>query len=235
MKPTVMPPSQSQGSPALAGALARSSLRADATDRLRVWITTGELAQGRLYTVGELASQLGTSQTPVREALIQLANEGLVDVARNRGFRVREITEQDLDEIVNCRLLLEVPLVALVASMSPPEHLPELRRLSAETISAAERRDMEAFLTTDREFHLRLLQIAGNRRVVEIVARLRDQTRLYGIRPLAEADNLLASAREHQEILDAIEQGDEASARDLMERHIRHARGIWAGRSEAQE
>jgi DNA-binding GntR family transcriptional regulator len=219
----------------LTGTLARSSLRADATDRLRAWITTGELEQGTLYTVGELATQLGTSQTPVREALIQLANEGLVDVVRNRGFRVSEITDQDLDEIVSCRLLLEVPLVGQVASMDVVDSLGELRGLAEQTVAAAERGDMETFLTSDREFHLELLKLAGNRRVIEIVARLRDQTRLYGLRPLAEEDNLLASAREHHKVLEAVEAGDAAAASAMMERHIRHARGIWAGRSETTE
>lgn len=215
-----------------AAPLARSSLRADATERLRVWITTGELAHGELYTVGDLANQLGTSQTPVREALIQLANEGLVDVVRNRGFRVSEITDRDLDEIVHTRQLLEVPSVALLCSMDLGDGMANLIRLAQATVSAAEARDMEAFLAVDREFHLELLRAAGNRRVVEIVARLRDQTRLYGIRSLAEQDSLLESAHEHQEILAAIESGDSADASRLMEQHISHARGIWAGRSE---
>ena len=214
------------------GVLARSSLRADATDRLRVWITTGELAQGNLYTVGDLAAQLGTSQTPVREALIQLANEGLVDVVRNRGFRVSEITDQDLDEIVACRLLLEVPLVAQVATMDVVESMPKLRQLAEQTVKAAKRRDLETFLTADREFHLELLKLVGNGRVIDIIARLRDQTRLYGIPSLAESDSLLSSAEEHGKILKAVETGDGAAASDLMERHIRHARGIWAGRTE---
>lgn len=215
-----------------AGALARSSLRADATDRLRVWITTGQLEQGKLYTVGELAAQLGTSQTPVREALIQIANEGLVDVVRNRGFRVSEITDRDLDEIVSCRLLLEVPLVGQIAALDVSPALPNLWRLAEETVTAAQDKDMEAFLTADREFHLELLKLAGNRRVIDIIAGLRDQTRLYGIQSLAEEDKLLESAHEHRNILAAVGSGDGADASALMDRHIRHARGIWAGRSE---
>lgn len=217
------------------GALARSSLRADATDRLRAWITTGLLEQGKLYTVGDLAAQLGTSQTPVREALIQIANEGLVDVARNRGFTIREITESDLDEIVRCRLLLEVPLVAEIAAQDITPHLSELWGYVEETVSAARCRDMESFLTADREFHLALLELAGNGRVVEIVSRLRDQTRLYGITALAQEDNLLASADEHRGILRAVEAGDGDTTRELLERHIRHARGIWAGRAEPSQ
>ena len=231
-------PSGRRGAPpphAVADALARSSLRADATERLRVWITTGELEQGKLYTVGDLATRLGTSQTPVREALIQLANEGLVDVARNRGFRVSEITDDDLDEIVSCRLLLEVPLVAQVASMDVASSMPNLWRLAEETVSAVGEKDMESFLAWDREFHLALLRLVGNGRVIDIIARLRDQTRLYGIRSLAEQDNLLASANEHREILRAVECGDARSASSLMERHISHARGIWAGRVEHTE
>jgi DNA-binding GntR family transcriptional regulator len=234
MKSPGMTPTGS-GASRLTGALARSSLRADATDRLRAWIITGELEQGVLYTVGDLAAQLGTSQTPVREALIQLTNEGLVDVVRNRGFRVSEITDRDLDEIVNCRLLLEVPLVAQLASIDVSASAPDLWRLVEETVTAAERRNMETFLSADREFHLELLRLSGNGRVLEIVARLRDQTRLYGLRTLAEQDSLVASAHEHGKILEAIEAGDKDAAGVLMERHIRHARGIWAGRAETAE
>lgn len=228
-------PGQGPDASPLSGTLARTSLRADATDRLRAWITTGRLEQGTLYTVGDLAAQLGTSQTPVREALIQLANEGLVDVVRNRGFRVSEITDRDLDEIVSCRLLLEVPLVAQVASMDVAESMPALRQLAEETVTAAVRQDMEAFLTADREFHLELLRLVDNRRAIEIAARLRDQTRLYGLRALAQEDRLVASAYEHQKILKAVEAGDGAAASTLMEQHIRHVRGIWAGRPESVE
>lgn len=220
------PPRRTSANQPLDGVLARSSLRADATDRLRAWITTGELEQGTLYTVGDLATQLGTSQTPVREALIQLANERLVEVVRNRGFRVSQITDRDLDEIVSCRLLLEVPLVAQVASMDISSSLSGLWRLADETVTTAGQQEIESFLTADREFHLTLLALVGNGRALDIIARLRDQTRLYGIRALTEEDSLLASANEHRSILRAVEEGDGKTASDLMERHIRHARGI---------
>lgn len=217
----------------LEGALERTSLRAAATDRLRTWITTGELEQGILYSVSDLTAQLGTSPTPVREALIQLGSEGLVDMVRNRGFRVRQLTEEDLDEIVSCRLMLEAPLVAQVAATDVSASLPELWRLVDETVTSANDEAVESFLTADRDFHLALIGLAGNRRALEIVARLRDQTRLYGLRRLAEEGSLIASANEHRQILEAVEAGDSKTASDLVERHIRHARGIWAGRAES--
>jgi DNA-binding GntR family transcriptional regulator len=229
------PPGRNSAISPLEGALPRTSLRADATDRLRAWITTGQLEQGKLYTVGDLATQLGTSQTPVREALIQLANERLIEVVRNRGFRVSQITDRDLDEIVSCRLLLEVPLVSQIAAKGISSDLSELWRLADETVRAADSKDMELFLTIDREFHLKLLRLAGNGRAIDIIALLRDQTRLYGIRNLAEENTLLASANEHKSILQAVETGASKTAGELMERHIRHARGIWAGRAEALE
>ena len=125
----------SDGCP-LTGVLARTSLRADATDRLRAWITTGELAQGKLYTVGELAAQLGTSQTPVREALIQLANEGLVDVVRESGIPGREITDQDLDEIVSLSAAPGGASGRPSRRDGPPASMPELRQPGGETVAA---------------------------------------------------------------------------------------------------
>ncbi|HVA92494.1 MAG TPA: GntR family transcriptional regulator, partial [Chloroflexota bacterium] len=89
--------------------LDRSSLRARARKAIRGSIVTGEIADGEIYPVSYFTSRLGVSATPIREALFDLAGEGLVEVVRNRGFRVPQLTEQDLDDLYDVRTLLEVP------------------------------------------------------------------------------------------------------------------------------
>jgi DNA-binding GntR family transcriptional regulator len=212
--------------------LTASSLRDQARQAIRARIVTGDLAAGQIYSAASLAERLGVSATPVREAMLDLAAVGLVEAVRNRGFRVVAPGERDLDEIGELRLLLEPPALRLVAERAGDDQLAALEPLLAALQAAAESGDMVAYLTADREFHLRLLDLAGNRRLGRLVDQLRDQTRLIGIEALAESGRLAASDREHREMLDALRARDADRAEALMRAHVQHTRGIWAGRAE---
>jgi DNA-binding GntR family transcriptional regulator len=192
-------------------------------------VISGELRPGVVYSAPSLAGQFGVSATPVREAMLDLANEGLVDIVRNKGFRVTELSEEDLDELCELRALIEVPTVRRIAVDGVPRHvLDELRPLATEIEAAAARGDLIAHVTADMEFHLLLLAQAGNRHLVETVRSLRARSRIYGLRALADRGELVPSAHEHAELLDLLAAGDAAGAEQLMRRHIGHVRGIWA-------
>jgi DNA-binding GntR family transcriptional regulator len=212
--------------------LTASSLRDQARQAIRARIVTGDLAAGEIYSAASLAERLGVSATPVREAMLDLAAVGLVEAVRNRGFRVVAPGERDLDEIGELRLLLEAPALRLVAERAGDDQLAALEPLLAALEAAAESGDVVAYLTADREFHLRLLDLAGNRRLGRLVDQLRDQTRLIGIEALAESGRLAASDREHREMLDALRARDADRAEAVMRAHVQHTRGIWAGRAE---
>lgn len=210
------------------------SLREQARRFLRTSVVTGALEEGRLYSVGEFAQQLGVSATPVREAVFDLAHQGLVEVVRNRGFMVLPLKDQDLDEIFQVRIMLEVPAVEALAGRLDPAAVERSREIVQRCLTAARASDLAGFLEADREFHLLLLEAHGNSRLVQIVDRLRDQTRLYGLPGLAASGNLVASAEEHVRILDAIVGGDAAGVRTEIEHHLQHTRGLWArGEREA--
>lgn len=210
----------------------RAPLRDQCLQALRGLINSNALRTGELHSIGSVADQLGVSITPVREALLDLAGDGLVEMVRNRGFRVVRLTDDDLDELVEMRILLEVPMVARVASLIPAPDLSTLRTLATEIVECAESGDMVTFLTLDRELHLRILERAGNSRLVQAVGLLRDQTRLYGLEKAVGTAEFHRSAEEHRELLDLIEAGDAERAAALMHRHLLHTRGLWAGRAE---
>lgn len=208
---------------------ARRNLREEITETLRAAVISGELRPGVVYSAPSLAAQFGVSATPVREAMLDLAGEGLVDIVRNKGFRVTELSEKDLDDLSELRALIEVPTVRRIAAAGvDPAVLAQLRPLAAEIEAAAARGDLIAHVTADLEFHLRLLALAGNAHLVETVRSLRARSRIYGIRSLADRGALVPSAHEHAELLDLLAAGDADGAERLMRHHIGHVRGIWA-------
>jgi DNA-binding GntR family transcriptional regulator len=212
--------------------LERSRLRDRARQAIKTSIVLGEIEAGELYTVGAFAKRLGVSATPVREAIGDLANAGLVEVIPNRGFIVPEVSDRDLDEILDLRLMIEVPAIAQVAGQLTDSDRLTCELLVRAGIVAATAGDLQAFLEADRDFHLSLLSPLKNRRLLEIIGWLRDQARLYGLPALAARGQLLSSANEHADILLAAERGEARRGRELMERHLKHTRGIWAGRDE---
>ena len=218
--------------PVLSSLTAGDSLRARVTEVLREAMVAGQLEPGRLYSAPMLAAMLGVSATPVREAMIDLDREGLVETIRYRGYRVIDVDDRALDEMVELRALIEVPTVGRVARTATPEQVRDLRPLAEATVTAAEEGRFQEFIAADTTFHLRLLALAGNRQIVDDVKRLRGMARLSGLRRLHEAGRLVQTAREHHDLLDRVAAGDAASTEEIMRRHLQHVRGVWAGLPE---
>lgn len=212
--------------------LSKVSLREQATQLLRARIVAGELRPGVLYAVGNVANDMGVSITPIREALLDLSQQGLVEMVRNRGFRVRVLTDHDLDEILQLRQMLEIQAVRQLAERQPITDFAPLRELSQAIQRAAADDDRQAIVVTDHTFHLTLLGHLGNDRLVEMVGGLRDQSRLYNLSAFSDSAAFHRSMREHDDLLDAIADGDADAAADVMTRHLRHTRGLWAGHRE---
>jgi DNA-binding GntR family transcriptional regulator len=213
---------------AIAPLAGRESLREQIATALRAAIVAGQMRPGVLYSVPTLAERFGVSATPVREAMLDLAKEGMVDSVRNKGFRITELADSDLDEITQLRALIEVPTVTGLAATITAEQVEALRPLAQAIVDGAAAGDLARYLEEDRRFHLQLLALAGNRRLVDVVGDLRSQTRLYGLGALVEQERLAASAAEHLELLDALLARDTERTETVMRRHIAHVRGIWA-------
>ncbi|GAA1425539.1 GntR family transcriptional regulator [Streptomyces thermospinosisporus] len=206
----------------------RPSYRERVAEALRAALIAGELRPGEIHSAPGLAARFGVSATPVREALLDLAKEGLVDTVPNKGFRVTAVSERQLDEYTHIRSLIETPTTASLASTADPEDLQALRPVAEEIVTAAVAGDLIAYIEADLRFHLGLLRLAGNQHLVEVVRDLRRRSRLFGLTALAEQGRLKASAEEHLEILDALLARDEDAVRAVMTRHLGHVRGLWA-------
>lgn len=208
------------------------NLRETVLEQLRTAIITGELAEGELVSAPSLGQALGVSATPVREAMMDLVREGLVETVKNKGFRVTAMGGKDLDDLAQIRLLLEPPAVRLVAGNIPEEEYAELVELADKCLHAAEHEDLGEYLRDDRDFHARVLAYTNNPQLVELATSLRRRTRLYGIALLARKGRLADSAREHHQLLEALRKGDGEAAESLMRTHIGHARRMWATGAE---
>ncbi|MEU8924725.1 GntR family transcriptional regulator [Kitasatospora sp. NPDC048545] len=210
-------------------------LRDQVAHALRAALISGELRPGVVYSAPALAADFGVSATPVREAMLDLAREGLVEAVRNKGFRVTELTERDLDDYTEIRALIEVPTVGRVTRSATKDQLEQLRPQAVAIVAAARKHDLIGYLEADRQFHLDLLGLAGNARLVDVVGDLRKRSRLYGLNRLDERGELVSSAEEHLELLDLMISGDAEAAEACMTRHLSHVRSLWAGQGEAAE
>ncbi|MFE4973976.1 GntR family transcriptional regulator [Kitasatospora sp. NPDC056651] len=210
-------------------------LRDQVAHALRAALISGELRPGVVYSAPALAADFGVSATPVREAMLDLAREGLVEAVRNKGFRVTELTERDLDDYTEIRALIEVPTVGRVARAATEEQLERLRPQAEAIVAAARKHDLIGYLEADRQFHLDLLGLAGNSRLVDVVGDLRKRSRLYGLTRLDELGQLVSSAEEHLELLDLMLAGDADAAEACMTRHLSHVRSLWAGEEKSAE
>ncbi|MER7011615.1 GntR family transcriptional regulator [Saccharopolyspora sp. NPDC000359] len=204
------------------------SLRDRVGRALRAAIISGEMEPGVVYSAPSLGARFGVSATPVREAMLDLVREDLVEIVPNKGFRVTEVSEDDLDQITEIRLLIEPPAVSGITSVIPEEDFAELRELAQHIVDGAEAGDLVDYTEADRVFHLRLLSYANNPRMSNLVSDLRAHTRLFGLAALLERGELVDVAREHHAIVDAIESRDQGAVEAVMRDHISQVRGRWA-------
>jgi len=183
-------------------------------------IATGELVPETTYSVYQVASLLGVSRSPVREGMLRLAEAGLVEIMRNRGFRVLRPRARDVEEIVEIRLALE-PAAARKAALLGTEAQHAAVREALDEMTAAAARDDEAlFWPADRNLHDLLLRAAGNTRAAAIVAQLRAATALLGPPTTASGRTLPEILAEHEPVVTAVLSRAGAVAEAAMRGHL---------------
>lgn len=193
---------------------------ADVFAALRQRILTGELAPGTRHSVYRLADELGVSRTPVREAVLRLADLGLVTIERNRGITIRGVRAEDVRDVFELRLLLEVPAAAGAASQVDDALAERLSDALDAMRHAAADRDEATFMRHDRDLHAALGEALGNERLSQEVDRLRDSIQVRGVSTAARSRSLAQIAEEHAPIVAAVIAGDSAGAGSAMREHL---------------
>ncbi|MGO4491471.1 GntR family transcriptional regulator [Arthrobacter sp. 2YAF22_2] len=202
----------------------RLTLKDEATSIVRRALMSGDMEPGKIYSANALASQLGVSNSPVREAMMALSEQGLLEVVRNRGFRVVEMSPKDQREVYDLRLLIEVTAVGRVAEQGvSPADARRLAALNDAALASARPDNMVDYLERDQQFHLSIVELLGNTRMTKIIENLRDQSRISGSYHLAERGLLATSAAEHGPILTALLAGDRMLTESLMVEHLSYS------------
>ncbi|MER7741686.1 GntR family transcriptional regulator [Streptomyces sp. NPDC096538] len=193
-------------------------------------ITTRALRPGQHLVESELAGHLGVSRQPVREALQRLNTEGWVDLRPAQGAFVHEPTEEEADQLLTVRTLLEAEAARLAASNADSKGVRALEEILAQGLEAVEADDVDAAVALNARFHAKVMELAGNAVLAELAAQVDRRVRWY-YTPVARQRGA-QSWVEHRELIAAIAARDEQSATRLMREHTEHTRRSYHARTD---
>jgi DNA-binding GntR family transcriptional regulator len=198
-----------------------------ATELIRQAIIDGRLPPGRRLKEEELARELGISRTPVREALLMLHAEGLIDVAPNRGAAVRSHSVEDLDDLYQLRAVLEGYATRRAAARLSDDAIASLRE-SCERFDGllADSADMSALVKENLVFHQTILEHSGSARLTGMVRQVIELPLVYRSYVWYSPEQQRISAHYHRQITRALEARDAERAELVMKEHIFEARDL---------
>lgn len=187
---------------------------------LRQAILKGELQPGERLMEIKLAERLGVSRTPIREAIRKLELEGLVIMIPRKGAAVANITEKDTKDVLEVRRTLEMFAVEVACDRITPEQLVQLKEAAKAFEASKGSMDLIRIAETDMNFHEIIYEATQNERLVQMLNNLRENMYRYRIEYLKDPNYYDSLVREHQAILDAVENGCKEKARVYMRDHI---------------
>jgi DNA-binding GntR family transcriptional regulator len=190
---------------------------------LRETVLVDPAVQGTFLNEVDLAQDIGVSRTPVREALLLLVAEGLVEMVPKRGAYVPPLSGRQIRELMELRTLLEQHAASVtLAQRSVPVEAMRAALAEQERLLAAGPCDAREFIEWDRRFHQSLVDAAGNELIARTYAGLRTRQVRVGVAALFRAtDRQRAVCAEHGRIVDALDSGNEAGAHAAIADHLR--------------
>ncbi|GHJ32310.1 transcriptional regulator [Streptomyces hygroscopicus subsp. sporocinereus] len=206
-------------------------LRERVYEALLELITTRALRPGQHLVESELAGHLGVSRQPVREALQRLNTEGWVDLRPAQGAFVHEPTEEEADQLLTVRTLLEAEAARLAAASADEAGIAALEELCAQGERAVLDDDVDGAVAANAAFHAEVMRLAGNAVLSELAAQVDRRVRWY-YTPVARQRGK-QSWIEHRELIAAITAGDEQRATAVMRAHTEHTRRTYHERERS--
>jgi DNA-binding GntR family transcriptional regulator len=198
------------------------SLRVQAYQWLKKKIITLEYAMGSHLVENDLCRELGMGRTPVREAVQQLASEGLVNILPRKGCFVSNINLWEFENLLDARIMLETHVVRKLAGIISPEQIEKLQALFDDVPALIKQRDIDALLTIERDFHQGLVTLLDNPYLDAIAENIYDlvtRTWYLSFRRRSQ-DDLASTLQENLDILEKLDQNDADAAEAAVREHV---------------
>ncbi|QPE05138.1 GntR family transcriptional regulator [Microbacterium schleiferi] len=196
------------------------SANQDVANLVRQAILTGRYAPHQRLIEADISDQFGASRAAVRNALLTLSSEGLVERMPNKGARVRSVTVDEAIEIAEVRMGLEALCARKAAEVADEDDIAQLLRLRADMVAAAESGNHLAYSELKSAVHQSVQQISGHRTAVVLLERLRAQSARHQFRLALHPGRGLDSVHEHAAIIDAVLARDPDAAESAMRVHL---------------
>jgi DNA-binding GntR family transcriptional regulator len=195
-----------------------------AADHIRERIISNELPAGTKIRIDDLATELGMSRTPVRDALTRLQSEGLVRIVSRVGVYVREITLAEVLEVYTVKEALEPLMAHWATERSTPEERRAFYESAAPLPQLATKRDSSVYIDMVVQRRAKLLEMSRSDVLVSVFRQIDERVRLLRARNLSRSERRDASFHEHLAIAEAVRDGDAERAAELTGAHVRSAR-----------
>jgi len=200
------------------------SIRQKIYDHLREQLLNGEIPPGQHLVEAKIAKEIGTSRTPIREALHSLELEGLIESIPRVGYVVKPIAEEEVEEICEIRVAVEGVGARWAMEKAPQKLIEDLRKNISISEEKAAQGDAKVFVELDAQFHEIIARLSGSRRLQELGQTLRRHMLRYRIQSIYLTENVLRAIHGHKGILEAIERGNGEEVTRAIKYHLEQSK-----------
>jgi len=199
------------------------SIRQKIYDYLRERVLNGEIPPRQHLVEARIAKEIGTSRTPIREALHSLELEGLIESIPRVGYVVKPIDEDEVEEICKIRVAIEGVGACWAMEKAPQRLIKDLKKNISKSEEAA-RRDPKTFVELDAQFHEIIARLSGSKRLQELGQTLRRHMLRYRIQSIYLTENVSRAIQGHKGILKAIEKGHSGEVNKAIKLHLEQSK-----------
>jgi DNA-binding GntR family transcriptional regulator len=202
----------------------QESIREVVYRRIRDLILEGTIDAGERLVEARIASRIGASRTPVREALHMLEREGLIESIPRVGYRVREVSWEEVEEICEIRAVNEILAARWAMSRITQEEIHALEENIQRAYKKAQAGDVRSFVEYDAEFHEGIVRASGSDRLMELCEQLRRHMLRYRIKSIFLPETVFGALKGHREILKSIKERDPRGIESAIKAHLEYVK-----------
>ena len=200
------------------------SIRQKIYDHLREGLLNGEILPPQHLVEARIAKELGTSRTPIREALHSLELEGLIESIPRVGYVVKPISVQEVEEICEIRMAIEALAARWAMEKAYKKLIEELKKNIIVSDAKVSKGDARAFIDLDARFHEIIARFSGSKRLLELAQTLRRHMLRYRVKSIYSVDNVLRAINGHKGILRAIEKRNFEEVDKAIRHHMEQSK-----------